>query len=123
MTLKKKLNKKKQVQQSPNCSTPMRTWFEDYLSYVYRRDLGQSTTLWCDRWFDRPEAMTRIQTLWRSWEAARQNDTMSGLATWFVNIADPMMRELFSPEDTFKTCIDRHEVRAPDKEHLPFQPF
>lgn len=47
------------------------TWFEDYLSYVYRRDLGQSTTLWCDRWFDRPEAMTRMQTLWRSWEAAR----------------------------------------------------
>lgn len=34
------------------------TWFEDYLSYLYRRDLGRSTTLWCERWFDHPEALT-----------------------------------------------------------------
>lgn len=99
------------------------TWFEDYLSYLYRRDLGRSTTLWCERWFDHPEALTRIQILWRSWEAARQDDTMTGLAVWFVNVADPMMRELFSPEGTFKRCIDRHEVRTPDKDHLPYQPY
>ena len=83
MTLKKKLDKEEVDTVEPELLYPdAPTWFEDYPSYVYRRDLGRSATLWCERWFDHPEAMTRIQALWRSWEAARQDDTMTGPATW-----------------------------------------
>lgn len=91
------------------------TWFEDYLSYLYRRDLGRSTTLWCERWFDHPEALTRIQILWRSWEAGRQDDTMTGPATWLVNIADPMMHELISTEGTFKPVLTATRYLPPTK--------
>ncbi|MCF2706592.1 DUF4913 domain-containing protein [Arcanobacterium haemolyticum] len=46
---------------------------------------------------------------------------MNGLATWFINIADPMMGQFMNPEGPFKKCVDgTHNVLSEDAMHLPF---
>lgn len=97
-------------------------WFTEYWSWVYRRSLGRSTALWCECWWAHPEAVIRVEALWRSWEAARQADPMSGIATWMVNTADPMMSQLLSPEGPFKACYAGHVEAKDGKERLPDNP-
>lgn len=98
-------------------------WFEQYWCYVYRRETSTRAPLWCEAWWKHPEALTRIELMWRSWEAARQSDPMTGVAAWMVNIADPMMAQLFSPDGTFKGCIDaRHVDRENEELTLSFVP-
>lgn len=98
-------------------------WFEQYWCFLYRRETSTRAPLWCQQWWEHPEAATRIELLWRSWEAARQSDPMTGLAAWFVNIADPMMAQLLSPEGTFKGCIDgEHVARDGEDVALPYTP-
>ena len=91
-------------------------WFEQYWCYVYRRETSTRSPLWCEEWWKHPEALTRIELMWRSWEAARQSDSMTGVAAWMVNIADPMMAQLLSPEGTFKGCIDAEHVDRENEE-------
>ncbi|WP_092612629.1 DUF4913 domain-containing protein [Raineyella antarctica] len=49
------------------------------------------------------EAYTRIEALWRTWEALRYQGP-HGIATWLLTYADPLMRELTSTTGPFRKC-------------------
>ncbi|MGV9182000.1 DUF4913 domain-containing protein [Arcanobacterium canis] len=99
------------------------TWVEHYLVYMYRRPMVPSRIAWCPQWWKHIEALTRLEALWRSWEYMRQENAMTGLARWWIELADPTMRALMDPDGTFKGCTDtQHKNRSPADQHLPFDP-
>ncbi|WP_370460793.1 DUF4913 domain-containing protein [Pseudarthrobacter sp. GA104] len=37
---------------------------------------------WCPRWWNRPEAISRLEALWRAWEHLRL-DGATGMTVWW----------------------------------------
>jgi hypothetical protein len=81
---------------------------ENYLSMTYQRQVTDTTeTVWCPEWWRHPEALARLDALWRSWENSRL-DGATGLSDWFILHADPQMTQLFAPNGPFRYCSARH---------------
>lgn len=97
-------------------------WVEDYLSVIYSRRLG-TRHVWCPHWWDHPEAVVRLEAMWRAWEHMRKSDAALGIAAWFTEVADPMMRELLDPDGPFKGCDpERHRPKPETDMTLPVIP-
>lgn len=58
---------------------------------------------WCRKWFLHAEAVSRLDALWRSYEAMRVGDP-TGMAVWWRDFADPLMSSLTSESGTFAGC-------------------
>ncbi|MFF3571192.1 DUF4913 domain-containing protein [Nocardia jiangxiensis] len=81
---------------------------ENYLSMTFQRQVTDTTdTVWCPEWWKHHEAVARLDSLWRVWEHFRQQGA-TGLSEWFVEHADPHMKQLFDPRGTFRYCSARH---------------
>jgi hypothetical protein len=96
---------------SPAAVTPAFSTLEDWVTSfflpTFRRQFGGELR-WCTRWHDHPEALLRLEALWRSWEALRLDPTL-GIATWLTNYADPQLAALLHRSGTFASCTpDRH---------------
>ena len=65
------------------------TWVEEYFLPTFRRPIGGEYR-WCSRWQEHPEALTRLEALWRSWEALRLDPNL-GIATWLTAYLDPLL--------------------------------
>jgi hypothetical protein len=92
---------------------------ENYLSVVYRRQVSDlSDTVWCPEWWNHPEAMARLDAVWRAWEHLRQ-DGATGMSVWFLDHADKHMAVLLDPKGPFKYC----SVRNGHKDMLIPLPF
>lgn len=76
---------------------------ENYLSLVYRREVGKGRRVWCPQWWLHSEAVARLDALWRAWEHCR-TDGSTGLSVWFLDHADPHMNVLFDLEGPFQFC-------------------
>lgn len=97
-------------------------WVKNYLTVVYWRRVG-TRHIWCPRWKAHPEAVVRIEAMWRAWEKMRLDDPMLGIATWFVEIGDPMMDRILDPDGPFKGCTaERHRPKAETDMTLPVAP-
>jgi hypothetical protein len=77
----------------------------DLLAELYARPVSDQQTAfrWCARWWAHPEAVARLEALWRAWEALRL-DPGTGLATWWLRFADDMMAALCDPDGPFRGC-------------------
>jgi len=60
---------------------------------------------WCKRWWDYPEAMMRLDALWRSYEHLRQ-DPATGISVWFRDHFDVHMAVLTSQHGPFGKSRD-----------------
>ncbi|MFF0613707.1 DUF4913 domain-containing protein [Nocardia tengchongensis] len=76
---------------------------ENYLSLVYRREVGKGRRVWCPQWWLHAEAVVRLDAMWRAWEHYRI-DSRTGLSVWFLDHADPHMSILFDPDGPFQFC-------------------
>jgi hypothetical protein len=82
-------------------------WVTGFFQPTFRRQYGGELR-WCTQWQEHPEALLRLEALWRSWEALRQ-DPLLGIATWLTNYADPQLAALTQRTGTFANCtLDRH---------------
>jgi hypothetical protein len=91
-------------------------WFRRYWRFSYRRRVsgkGTGTGRWSARWWENDEALQRLTTLWRGWEAARQDPAL-GTSAWWINHADPHMILLLSSSGPFASSQD---------ENLPGKPL
>jgi len=75
----------------------------DYLTQFYRRSTSGHTTAWCPEWWRHPEAVIRLEALWRAWEHLRL-DPATGMSVWLRDHADHHMAVLLSPDGPFKGC-------------------
>lgn len=95
-------------------------WVVEHFAPMYARPLGPAVR-WCPQWWDHAEAISRLEALWRSWEAAR-TDPLRGIATWYRDYLDPQLAILLGTPGPFAQCTpDRHapvkplpSVPAPD---------
>ena len=84
---------------------------EQLLVPMYRRSLGANTLTWCAEWWRHPEAIVRLEALWRSWEHLRL-DPATGMSVWLRDHLDHHIAVLLSSDGPFKGCKpDQHGER------------
>ncbi len=99
------------VDPAPVCSS-LAVFVADVLAPVYRRQLGHGRT-WCPTWWRHPEAIARLEALWRAWEHLRL-DPATGMSVWFRDHADHHMGVLMDPDGPLKGCgADTGHSRRP----------
>ncbi len=93
-------------------------FFAGTLGPSYVRDVGNgSEFIWCPEWHQHPEALSRIEAVWRAWEYLRLDGSL-GISTWWINHADPHMRMLMAPNGCFKKCFYNGHTERTKPEHL-----
>jgi hypothetical protein len=86
-------------------------WVAEYFAPTFARSIGGDLR-WCASWTDHAEALTRLEALWRAWEALRLDPT-TGMVTWLTSYLDPQLAALLSRSGTFAQCSpDRHSATA-----------
>ena len=83
----------------------------ELIAHQYMRPVdssGRNTRwTWCASWWRHREAVSRLNALWRAWEALRLDPT-TGMAVWWRDFADPTMAVLFSETGPFRGCTPEH---------------
>jgi hypothetical protein len=95
-------------------------FFAELLAQSYVREVNEGATFaWCPEWYKHPEALIRMEAIWRAWEHLRLEPAL-GVSTWWLNHADPHMRILMDKEGPFKKCAyDGHKTPTPGRAALP----
>lgn len=79
----------------------------EYLAPLIRRRLNRSVACWCSSWWQHPEAVARLNSLWRAFEYLRRDEAL-GLSVWWIHHADPHLRALMDPDyGPFSGCDPR----------------
>ena len=95
-------------------------WVDGYLLVMYRRAVSGTATTWCAQWWRHPEAVVRLQALWRAWEYLRLEPAM-GMSVWLRDHCDQHMAQLLSADGPFKGCKPAQHSQRP-LEPLPSTP-
>jgi len=97
----------------------LQAWAEAYFVVMFARPISPAVR-WCASWWAHAEALSRLEALWRSWEAARL-DPVRGMALWYRDVLDPQLAVLLATGGPFAQCTpDRHSpVRALPTEPAP----
>lgn len=96
-------------------------FFRGTLGPSYVREVNNgSEFVWCPQWYKHPEALARVEAMWRAWEHLRLDGAL-GSSTWWINHADPHMSMLMAPNGPFKKCVyEGHVARTkPEQLSLP----
>jgi hypothetical protein len=89
------------------------------LIHMYTRRVGggNASFRWAADWWRYPEALSRIDALWRAWEHLRL-DGATGISRWWIEHADHHMPILMSGEGPFAKSEDSNKPGEP----LPYTP-
>lgn len=85
-------------------------WLNEYALPMWRRP----SVVWCRSWWEHTEALSRIEGLWRGWEATRWEGP-GAMSAWFRDHFDYHMAVLTNPSGTFKDCdweSNRHKLQT-----------
>ena len=81
--------------------------FVAHLCFIYRREVADTNSrAWCPSWWLHPEAVIRMEAMWRTLEALRLDPSM-GISTWLIHHVDPHMDRLLDPAGPFRGCSVR----------------
>lgn len=84
----------------------------DRLVYLCPMPPAEAGLVWCAEWYRHPQALSRLDAIWRAWEHLRQDPAL-GIANWWLHYADPTMRALMDPHGPFARCADGHQPDEP----------
>ena len=87
----------------------------EFLIHIYARHVSRQNThfRWCPHWYLHPEAVSRLDALWKAFERLRQDPTI-GPATWWRDYTDPTMLALTAPDGPFTECtLEQHATPPP----------
>lgn len=91
----------------PPVFTSVDAWVDGFMAGVFRRPFGGEVR-WCTSWRSHPEAVLRLEAMWRAWEVLQQDDGL-GLSRWLLNHFDPSFAVLTNRSGPFARCaVDRH---------------
>jgi len=83
------------------------------LRFIYMRRVAPTGPhRWSAEWWRSAEAISRLDALWRAWEALRLEPSF-GMSVWWRDHADHHMSVLLSPEGPFSESRDRNEPGEP----------
>ncbi|MFE2041341.1 DUF4913 domain-containing protein [Streptomyces sp. NPDC059477] len=79
-------------------------WTHHVLLPVYGREVTSSSP-WCSRWWEHPEAIAQLHGLWLAWEELTGPDaSMTGPASWHRDYLPAVMDALRDPQGPFAGC-------------------
>ena len=87
---------------------------------MYKRKVGPQNDghyRWAADWWNYPEALARLEAMWRAWEHLRL-DGATGSSVWWIEHADHHMPILLDPDGPFTKSTDRNKHGDP----LPYTP-
>lgn len=96
-------------------------WVTEWLAPSYRRYItpNGARTTWCGAWWRHPEAVMRLEALWRAWEHLRL-DGQTGMSVWWKDHADHHMPVMLDAEGVFKGCtLSAHNELQPALPVIP----
>jgi hypothetical protein len=95
-------------------------FFAELLAQSYVREVNEGAAFaWCPECYKHPEALIRIESIWRAWEHLRLEPAL-GVSIWWLNHADPHMRILRDKEGPFRKCAyDGYKSPPAEKAVLP----
>lgn len=97
------------------------TFVREHLRFIYSRAVDGRTRFWAADWWRYPEAIARLDALWRAWEALRLDPAM-GMSVWFRDHADIHMPVLFSDDGPFAASNHSDPANHCEKgEPLPYE--
>ncbi len=83
---------------------------EEFLLHVWRRELNSGC--WCERWWEHPEAVLRLEAMWDAFELLRM-EPGTGVSVWIRDHLDYHMGMLTTRATSpFKSCDvtkERHD--------------
>lgn len=78
-------------------------FLHEQLLPLYNRIVDGKNGKWCRKWYLHPEAVSRVEALWRAWEHLRL-DAATGASVWWRDHADPHMNVLLNTKGPFHAC-------------------
>ena len=105
-------------------STPARVyprlelWVNNWLAPTLSRR-ESSHLKWCRQWWEHPEVVVRLDSLWRGWEAARRDDNPTAMSGWWVYHLDAHLRQITAADGPLHKCTGREHYASPP---LPVHP-
>lgn len=82
----------------------------------------RNSTVWCSRWWEHAEAVSRLEALWRSWEFLRLDGT-TGMSVWWRDHLDPHLGFLTDGDRSpFSECRDGEHHEHPALDVTPAPP-
>ena len=82
-------------------------WVQGFLLPTFQRPFGGELR-WCSEWQTHPEAVLRLEAMWRAWEVLTDEDGL-GLSVWLLSHFDPSFSVLTSRSGPFARCTgERH---------------
>lgn len=84
---------------------------DDLLLPTYRRKVDGRSLTWCTKWERHPEAVVRLEALWRSWEHLRLDPAL-GMSVWLRDHLDHHLPILLAATGPFRGC-------SPERGHQP----
>jgi hypothetical protein len=87
----------------------LESWVSEFFVLTFGRSGEQH---WCASWWDHPEAVLRLEALWRSWEVAAL-DPVRGMALWIREHLDRNLDVLFGAAGPFAQCTPQRHTKTP----------
>lgn len=85
----------------------------DFLVPVFSRQVGdRAARRWSAEWWRNPEAIVRLEALWRSWEHLRL-DPATGMSVWLRDHADHHLGVLWDTEGPFAKSTNQARPGQP----------
>jgi Domain of unknown function (DUF4913) len=84
--------------------TALEDWLADYFLPMFRRPLGGEYR-WCAHWWQHGEAISRLTSLWHSWEVLRLQPG-TGIAAWYRDHLDHQLPILMGARGPFCQCSE-----------------
>lgn len=79
---------------------------EEFLLPTYGTTKSQSMRVaWSPEWWSHPEALTRIEALWKRFEQLRLKDPETYVETFLRTHCDYHMKRLMDPNGVFSQCV------------------
>ena len=84
--------------------TSLGDWVTDHFLPVFRRTLGGEYR-WCCQWWQHDEAVSRLTSLWHSWEVLRLRPG-TGISAWYREHLDHQLPILMGARGPFYQCSE-----------------
>lgn len=96
----------------------LEAFVEQFIVPVFRRKVEERAAhRWAPDWWRYPEAVVRLEALWRAWEHLRLDPAL-GMSVWLRDHADHHLGVLFSPDGPFSQAKGQAKWNEP----LPYEP-
>jgi len=87
---------------------------------LYARSFEGRERTWCPAWWKHPEAVVRLDAMWRAWEHLRKDPTV-GMSSWLRDHGDHHMTVLMASDGPLKGCSPGKGHSDRDWRRLPLE--